>query len=569
MTETGDRSGDALAKATAEATDAVQRRVPEQATTSFREMSLVWRGVVGVAVGLFLVLWPDVALNLAVAIAGAALAGLGLISGWHAIRERQTAVVLRTALDVVIGLALIVVSTFSASLIAAALAIGLLLRGLVDARAAVRAFRAGNAGVWYAVRSFAQLAAALAVAVLGTGVVLVILLFIGITWAIGGVVAIVLATNDRRAGANPVYSDLATSSVDPTHVVVMTWFRSQDVGDEARKVIVEKLIFEGEDFNRRVARYASLMTFATAIAALGIQTDSTAVVIGAMLVAPLMTPIMATSLSLVMGLPARAVRSLGLVGSGVAIAIGLSFLIARYAPGLVEIEANSQITARTAPTLLDLLIALAAGCAGGYAVCRPDVSDSLPGVAIAVALVPPLAVVGITLSGGQFSLAAGAFLLFLTNLVGIIVASALIFAATGVIPWSDLARNAAQLRQASLTVLAALVVVSIPLAVTGRQILADATDQRRASTASQRWLDDILERSGDAPSEQAGEGLVKLQIVRVNIEGDIVEVVVIGDGDLGDGQDLADRLAVELERPVSLELRLIPETRVSLTSTGS
>lgn len=530
-------------------------------------MSSIQRGVVGVVIGAFLILWPNVALNLAVAIVGAAVAALGLVSGARAIRRRRPAALGRSLVDVAVGVALVVVSSFSADLIALALGLGLLARGLVDAVMVYRLVRSRAPWVWSALRGLAQIVTGIAVVLLGDGVVVLILLLVGATWLIGGLLTIAMLVSPGlgvpvAADTSEVVGSDRSLEVDSTSRHVVSWFQQQDVGVEARQDIVDKLIFEGEDFNRRVARYGALMTFATAIAALGIQTDSTAVVIGAMLVAPLMTPIMATSLSLVLGLPRRAARSLGLVAGGVAIAVGLSFLIARYAPGVVEIGANSQIGSRTAPTLLDLLVALAAGFAGGYAVCRPDVSDSLPGVAIAVALVPPLAVVGITLAGGEIILASGAFLLFLTNLVGIIVASGLMFATTGVAPWVQLAQNADQLRRTSLTVLVALVLISIPLAITGQRILADATNQEAASDATQAWLDDLLGRSDDEP--RLDGSLAGLEVVQVNLDGDVVEVVLIGDQEVTDAGALAEQLAVALDTPISLELRIIPETRITI-----
>ncbi len=533
----------------------------------FGSMSSIQRGVVGVVVGAFLILWPNVALSLAVAVVGAAVGVLGLVSGARAVRRRRPAALGRSLVDIAVGLALVVVSSVAADLIALALGIGLVVRGLVDAVVVFRLARSGDPWVWSALRAAAQVVTGLAVVVLGDGVVVLILLLIGATWLIGGLLTIAkLVSPDREVpvGAEALGAGQGggVADVDSTSRHVVSWFQQQDVGPEARQDIVDKLIFEGEDFTRRVARYGALMTFATAIAALGIQTDSTAVVIGAMLVAPLMTPIMATSLSLVLGLPKRAARSLGLVAGGVAIAVGFSFLIARYAPSVVEIGANSQIASRTAPTLLDLLIALAAGFAGGYAVCRPDVSDSLPGVAIAVALVPPLAVVGITLAGGELVLASGAFLLFLTNLVGIIVASGLMFGTTGVAPWVQLAQNADQLRRTSLTVLVALVLISIPLAITGQRILADATNQEAASDATQDWLDEVLGRAEDEP--RLGGGLAALEVVQVNLDGDVVEVVLIGDQEVEDADSLAERLTETLGTPIALELRIIPETRISI-----
>ena len=105
------------------------------------------------------------------------------------------------------------------------------------------------------------------------------------------------------------------------------------------------------------------MAFSTAIATFGINADSTAVVIGAMLIAPLMIPIMATSASLLMGWTVRATRSLFLVAGGVAIAVAGSWILSRYFP-VLEVTTNSQILSRVSPTTVDLMIALAAGAAG-------------------------------------------------------------------------------------------------------------------------------------------------------------------------------------------------------------
>ena len=92
---------------------------------------------------------------------------------------------------------------------------------------------------------------------------------------------------------------------------------------------------------------------------------------------------------------------------------------------------NSQITGRVTPRLLDLVVALAAGTAGAFAMSRDDVADSLPGVAVSIALVPPLCVVGISLSAGEWDHTWGALLLFLTNLLSILLAGGAIFALLG------------------------------------------------------------------------------------------------------------------------------------------
>lgn len=503
------------------------------------------RGVLAVVVGTFILLWPNGSLTLTVGLAGLALVLSAVFDGYRRLRHagagRGPG---RTVVDLVAGVLLILVSSFASQLLVVTLWATLLVRGVHDLYGAFRAWRAHSPSVWSLVRGVAQLVGAGAVSVLQEDLVIVALLLIGSSWVATGILSVVLAWTSPRGVSAPIAAN----------EVMTEWFTTRDVGDELRNDVVAKLVFEGEENRKRIARFASLMAFATAIASLGVLTDSTAVVIGAMLVAPLMTPIMATSVSLVMGRPAVAIRSLTLVGAGVAIAVGLAFMIGRYVPGVVEIGVNTQIAARTEPTLLDLLIALAAGGAGGYAVCRPDVSDSLPGVAIAVALVPPLAVVGVTLASGDYALAMGSFLLFLTNLVGIIFASATTFVFAGVAPWQQLTSNLGQLRKMSVTVLAAMAIVAIPLAITGQEIFAASADRQQSSEATELWLQE----------------LPGFDLVQVDAANTDIEIVLIGDGRISAVQadDLARRLGAALDRDVLVELRIIPEQRLS-AGTGS
>jgi uncharacterized membrane protein len=109
----------------------------------------------------------------------------------------------------------------------------------------------------------------------------------------------------------------------------------------------------------------------------------------------------------------------------------IGVLAAAVLPGSYELTDNSQITARTSPGLLDLVAAQATGLAGAVALARRDVAAVLPGVAIAISLVPPLAVVGICLGRGAFALAAGASLLFLSNLVALVLAGMFVFVVLG------------------------------------------------------------------------------------------------------------------------------------------
>lgn len=167
-----------------------------------------------------------------------------------------------------------------------------------------------------------------------------------------------------------------------------------------------------------------LLALATAIATFGLLSNSAATIIGAMIIAPLMVPIISLAFSLVI-LDFRLISY-----SLVRLVLGtvLTVLIAFFATKIIGFKVpGSEILARTEPTLLDLGIAIASGIAGAFAKMRRSVSDAIPGVAISVALAPPLCVIGIGLATSDFNLAEGAFVLFLTNLVGIIISAILVF----------------------------------------------------------------------------------------------------------------------------------------------
>jgi uncharacterized hydrophobic protein (TIGR00271 family) len=152
-----------------------------------------------------------------------------------------------------------------------------------------------------------------------------------------------------------------------------------------------KLFFEGGRTRRYLVRFTVLLFLSTVIAANGVIEDSTATVIGAMIIAPLMTPILATTAALVMGNGPRAWRSFILVVAGALGVIAVATALGATAVHVVDFKTNSQITGRVAPRALDLLVALAAGTAGAFATSRDDVADSLPGVAVSIALVQPKA----------------------------------------------------------------------------------------------------------------------------------------------------------------------------------
>jgi uncharacterized hydrophobic protein (TIGR00271 family) len=172
--------------------------------------------------------------------------------------------------------------------------------------------------------------------------------------------------------------------------------------------------------------------FSAGIAALGLVLNSPAVIIGAMLISPLMGPIMAEGLALAAGDLYLVVKATGNLVASISLSIAFSAIIVWLLPFH---STTSEILARTNPTLLDLGVALFSGLAGSVAVCRVGGKEGvtpLPGVAIAVALMPPLCTIGFGLgSGVKTRIMAGAGLLFLTNLVAIVASAFVVFLLIG------------------------------------------------------------------------------------------------------------------------------------------
>lgn len=171
-----------------------------------------------------------------------------------------------------------------------------------------------------------------------------------------------------------------------------------------------------------------LLICASMVATLGLLGNSPAVIIGAMIIAPLMNPILSMAFAITTGNWKLYKQSLITVLLGSATAIFMAFLFGYLLPYDIV---GSEIVSRTAPSLIDLGIAIAAGAAGAFSLTRHSIASSIAGVAIAVALVPPLCVVGIGLGVGEslaagfsqitisdFRVSSGAFVLFLSNLAG-------------------------------------------------------------------------------------------------------------------------------------------------------
>ena len=161
---------------------------------------------------------------------------------------------------------------------------------------------------------------------------------------------------------------------------------------------------------------------ATVIACAGLIGDSSATIIGAMLVATLVGPIMGIGLALVDADIRLLRRGLVALMAGAVMVLAISFLLGSAA---LESTPTQEMLSRTSPRLLDLIVALASGAIGAYAVTTRRLSAAIVGVSIAVALVPPLAAAGIFASRGQWILGQGALLLAFVNMVAIQVGASI------------------------------------------------------------------------------------------------------------------------------------------------
>ncbi|MEA3502999.1 MAG: DUF389 domain-containing protein, partial [Actinomycetota bacterium] len=324
--------------------------------------------------------------------------------------------------------------------------------------------------------------------------------------------------------------------------IVRDWMMLQDVGDKRRDEIDDGLYFEPPDRTNKLVAWWVMLLLSVTIATFGILQDSTAVVIGAMLIAPLMTPIIGTAAGAVNGWPMRVTTSLGMIAAGVGASIGLAFIIGAWAPQLIPLATNSQVTSRVNPNIIDMGIALAAGAAGAFASVNRRVSASIAGVAIAVALVPPLGVVGLTLHAGMLGDALGALTLFMTNLVSIILAAMVVFALTGFAPVSKMRENANHIKRVAMTVAIAALVIAIPLAFTVSSIIQTAAHQSDAQKATEAWLEDASE----------------LELGRIEVNGSNVSLIVTGPESIPPIQDLEDALTDSFGKPATVTVKHIP-----------
>ena len=291
-----------------------------------------------------------------------------------------------------------------------------------------------------------------------------------------------------------------------------------------------------------------LVVFSCAIATSGLVTNSGAVIIGAMLVAPLMSPIIGIGLASVIGDEKLLRTALITLFLGAVLAVLLSFLMTlfnRFLPFVSLQELPAEVLARTRPTPIDLIIALAGGLAAAYAMTRNNLSAALPGVAIATALMPPLCTIGIGMALVRWDVAGGAMLLFITNAITIAFAAALVFFIRG---FSAAKGKKGQIFPRSLWVSAILVVILlVPLTYYSFRFFREA--------ANNRMINEVVTRS---TSDLHRAEVVDLEVTHLDRGLDLILTIRTNDL-LNYEETLALQKAIVdgLNQPVSLKVNQI------------
>ncbi len=292
-----------------------------------------------------------------------------------------------------------------------------------------------------------------------------------------------------------------------------------------------------------------MITLASLIASVGLLQNSPAVIIGAMLVAPLMAAVIGIGLGLTLGDGALFRRSMQASFLGVLLAVGTGIVTALLVPGK---QVTPEILARTQPSLLDLIVALASGAAGSYALCRKEVSAALPGVAIAAALVPPLATAGITLAMTEWVLAGGALLLYFTNVVAIVTIGSVVFLLLGFRPEPTREERVRLFGRGATGMTILLILMTILLGILTQRSVARSWLQHK-----------VRDVTTVAVGRIPGATLENAKIVKEGDNGVIhLQVTVSATRKIRYDETLRlqEEIATGLQRPVRLTLRVIPIT---------
>jgi len=318
--------------------------------------------------------------------------------------------------------------------------------------------------------------------------------------------------------------------IDPNanDVFVEKNFYSQDIPVHERTYVFNKLFFHyKKDWQ---SSFALMLFLSVGIASPGLSENSTATIIGAMIIAPLGQPIVALGGAIALGWRIQSFRMVGIIITGTISSIIVAYIIGLTFPDLTP---NEQILIRTAPDLRDLGIALLAGAAGSYGYYRSEYSTVLAGVAIAVALVPPICVCGLMLEQGHFILASGSMLLFFTNFLGIAFSAILVFFLLGL----KHKRNRKWFFTGSIIIILLGSAIILPLALNYDKVNSGA-----------QFQNSIYEKAGQILAHSKNSPSVK----NILIQGTAAFITI---EPFPDNKN-EERLITELERTIGLQIFL-------------
>lgn len=308
-----------------------------------------------------------------------------------------------------------------------------------------------------------------------------------------------------------------------------TWWREAVVEDVDQDAVIESI--RGETMF--TSHYIFMTVMSAGIAVLGLLLSSPAVVIGAMLLSPLMSPIIGSGFAMATGDVVWLRRCLRALAIGSLLAIAFCALIVLLSPLQTVTE---EIAARTRPNLFDLLVALFSALAGGYATIRGKMG-TIVGVAIATALMPPLAVVGFGLATFNWTVFGGALMLFVTNLMTIAFTAAIMARLYGFRSRLTDKQNRLQ----DVVIAFSFILLAVPLALTLRTIAWEANASRQIrATIDEAFVEDARIDQLDIQYDSAP----------LRIEASVLTPQFAQQAD----SDVSRRLERLLGRPVDIEI---------------
>lgn len=352
-----------------------------------------------------------------------------------------------------------------------------------------------------------------------------------------------LLKDEKVAEGTPQREQVVVTPEEASFWNRLAWLK---LSIEEKAIITENILNE----IKGTPLYWTQLILSIVIATFGLLQNSVAVIIGAMVIAPLLQPIKGLSFGITTGQPAYFWRSLAMQAGSILVAILTAYVVSLTVPIRAE---TAEIVARTAPNLLDLFIAIASGTIAILSLYFKKLAEGAAGVAMAAALLPPLAVVGIELSLGHTSAAGGSFFLFATNLFAILAVGVIIFLFYGFFPFHE----DTKLRsiRISLTLFALLIVISFPLFSSLTRIADRINLQTEVSNIIEASLLDVPEAKLDG-----------LQV----LEFDEQNVVLLGRVKIPERAQFTEEaqsrlhtaLEESLKRKVEMEIEFIPVLRL-------